>query len=169
MQSYSNYVPAVMCHHSSNSPDSSGPFSVSSFPTTEGLTNFSSASASPVSSYASLAPRIAGAVSVKVHRSSPSSQQSSQQSDQHSHQHQPLYEHLSVLPPTQPAMLHEAPYSGGEFTQLTADNKSNSSSSNSSKSVIVQLLDLEIWKRFCEVNNEMIVTKSGRYEQTLFF
>ena len=39
-------------------------------------------------------------------------------------------------------------------------NKSKSVAVN--KSVSVQLLDIEIWKRFCEVNNEMIVTKSGR-------
>ena len=35
------------------------------------------------------------------------------------------------------------------------------------KSANVQLLDIDIWKRFCEVNNEMIVTKSGRYGFTM--
>lgn len=152
MQSYSNYVPSAMCHHPSDSPDSSGPFSVSSFPTTESLTNFSSASASPVSSYAALGARIPGGVAVKVHSSSPSSQQS-QQSDHHS---QPMY-HLGVLPSTHSAMLHEGPYSGPEYTTLTTDK-----TSSNSKSVTVQLCDLEMWKKFCEVNNEMIVTKSGR-------
>lgn len=57
-------------------------------------------------------------------------------------------------------MLQEA-YSG-EFTRLSTVDKCH-------KAVSVQLLDLEIWKRFCEVNNEMIVTKSGRYADCCFY
>lgn len=43
-----------------------------------------------------------------------------------------------------------------------AVNSGGGGGGHNHQNIIVQLLDLEIWKRFNKVNNEMIVTKSGR-------
>ena len=177
MQSYSSYVPSAMCFLSSDSPDSSG----SSFcAISGGPVSFSldcalnySLSTSPSANFATLhqARRpitASSASSVKDDNTNNSTNTSHQcqsaETAQHRHQqqqHQSLYKQDSSSPPYQShsTMLQEA-YSN-EFTRLSTADKCN-------KTVSVQLLDLEIWKRFCEVNNEMIVTKSGRYVKQHF-
>lgn len=57
---------------------------------------------------------------------------------------------------------HSPPTSIGDRSS-TGTHQQQSSTTSPNRNIMVQLLDLEIWKRFCEVNNEMIVTKGGRY------
>lgn len=93
------------------------------------------------------------------------------------------------FPPPPPYATHVSSVGGGRgSTKQSASSSSSSSSSaqptaSSSSSyqslqqmeaakaphersigrnITVKLLDQDIWKRFFEVNNEMIVTKSGR-------
>ena len=93
----------------------------------------------------------------------------------HSHhdEHSSSGSHIQTIPPFIPAFHHLSPSpqmhtsegsrnSPDVPTFLTRSSLPSQDVSCPTMTPSLRLLDIEIWRRFCDANNEMIVTKSGR-------
>ncbi|KAI2800359.1 hypothetical protein BLOT_012862 [Blomia tropicalis] len=117
----------------------------------------------------SKSPSIDSGTGYHQHHNVPTFQQQ-QSADSIPYQHEEYANDTSNHPPPPPptnngeqqSIMEQTANSNNNNNQSINVEKTSIHSNSIGKSVNVQLLDLEIWKRFCEVNNEMIVTKSGR-------